>query len=293
MNYLAHAFLSFGDAEILTGNMIADHVKGLKALDSFPGAIANGIRLHRKIDAFVDFHAAVARAKVWFREPYHLYAGAVLDTLWDHFLANDPAAFPAEKDLKKFTLQTYALLERTAEWHPDVFTRYFPHMSAYDWLYNYRSLQGARRAMEGVGRRALYMPPLQEAYEIFIDRYHSLENCYSELMGDLLLYVKKRRLRFGRSAAIILRPRFYYLSCVAFSIFFSPCRCLASAWWPAIPIKDRWQRLLRPAFMKSRENSALLHCFTPIPRSLNGRSFAAGWIHFIMCRFGRASTAPC
>ena len=36
MNYLGHAFLSFNNADILTGNMIADHVKGKLALDKYP-----------------------------------------------------------------------------------------------------------------------------------------------------------------------------------------------------------------------------------------------------------------
>lgn len=194
MNYLAHAFLSFGDTGILTGNMIADQVKGLKPLELLPKDIADGIRLHRKIDAFSDNHPAVARARVWFREPYRLYAGAVLDTLWDHFLANDPAAFPAAEDLKRFTQDTYARLETTAEWHPDTFRSFYPHMKAHDWLYNYRNLQGARRSLGGLERRALYMPPTQEAYEIFIGRYYQLNQCYFELIDDLRAYVKNETL---------------------------------------------------------------------------------------------------
>jgi acyl carrier protein phosphodiesterase len=34
MNYLAHAYLSFNDPEILVGNMISDFVKGKKKFDS-------------------------------------------------------------------------------------------------------------------------------------------------------------------------------------------------------------------------------------------------------------------
>lgn len=191
MNYLAHAFLSSGNAQILTGNMIADHVKGLRPLETLPEGIADGIRLHRKIDAFSDIHPAVSRAKIWFRESYRLYAGAVLDTIWDHFLANDPAAFPAAEDLKAFTLETYELLDTTAAWHPDTFRRYFPHMKEHNWLYSYRTLQGARRSLEGLGRRAKYMPPSGEAYEIFIGRYYQLGQCYYELMDDMRVYVKK------------------------------------------------------------------------------------------------------
>lgn len=190
MNYLAHAYLSFGDAERLTGNMTADHVKGQLALARLPQGIADGIRLHRRIDAFSDTHPAVMRAKVWFREPYHLYAGPVLDTLWDHFLANDAGAFQSEAALKSFSQETYSKLESTAEWHPEVFARYFPHMRAHDWLYGYRSMRGAERSLNGLGRRAKYMPPPEAAYEIFVGRYYQLAQCYFELMQDLLGYVK-------------------------------------------------------------------------------------------------------
>ncbi|MFM7357424.1 MAG: hypothetical protein ACKO1T_02505 [Sediminibacterium sp.] len=36
MNFLAHAVLSMNDPEILTGNMISDHVKGRKQYDFSP-----------------------------------------------------------------------------------------------------------------------------------------------------------------------------------------------------------------------------------------------------------------
>ena len=49
MNYLAHAYLSFNDPDILIGNMISDHVKGKKKFD-LPEKIQRGITLHRNID---------------------------------------------------------------------------------------------------------------------------------------------------------------------------------------------------------------------------------------------------
>src|SRR3954471_10403197 len=107
MNYLGHAYLSFGDAEVLTGNMIGDHVKGKLALNNFPEKIKRGIIVHRKIDAYADVHPAMQRAKIWFRGDYGLYSGAIMDTLFDHFLANDAKLFPSEKELMRFTQETY------------------------------------------------------------------------------------------------------------------------------------------------------------------------------------------
>jgi acyl carrier protein phosphodiesterase len=55
VNYLAHAYLSFDDPEVLTGNMISDFVKGKKKY-GYPPRILAGIDLHRAIDEFTDDH---------------------------------------------------------------------------------------------------------------------------------------------------------------------------------------------------------------------------------------------
>lgn len=190
MNYLAHAFLSFGDPELLTGNMIADHVKGKQALDVFPERIREGIVLHRKIDAYTDCHPATLRAKVWFRADYRLYAGPILDSLFDHFLANDPKCFGSDEALLDFTHHTYAALDSQRQWFPPAFDRYFPHMREHNWLYNYRNLRGISRSLQGLERRAAHMPSSAKAYEIFIGYYYGINQCYFELMDSLIPYVK-------------------------------------------------------------------------------------------------------
>ena len=191
MNYLAHAYLSFNDPERLLGNMIADHVKGQRALEAFPTNIHKGIDLHRKIDAFTDEHPATQRAKIWFREDYHLYAGPIMDTLYDHFLANDPRYFPSDEALMKFTQTTYGQMEEQSEHFPETFAQYFPHMREHNWLYNYRNLMGMKRALGGLSRRAKYMAPPEKAYEIFITNYYALNQAYFELIDDIVLFVKR------------------------------------------------------------------------------------------------------
>ena len=53
MNYLAHAFLSFDDPELLVGNMISDFVKG-KQKFGYPSGIQEGIALHRAIEPVIQ-----------------------------------------------------------------------------------------------------------------------------------------------------------------------------------------------------------------------------------------------
>lgn len=191
MNYLGHAFLSFGDEEILTGNMIGDYVKGKKALELIPEKIKQGVLLHRKIDAFTDQHPATLRAKIWFKQDYGLYSGAILDSLFDHFLANDPKYFLSEADLKTFSDNTYSKLESQQAHFPEPFLRFFPHMKEHDWLFNYRNLMGMKKSLEGLKRRALYLPEIDKAYKIFIAQYYQLAQCYYELMDDLYPYVRE------------------------------------------------------------------------------------------------------
>ena len=71
MNYLAHAYLSFNQQEILVGNMISDFVKG-KTKFNYPEGIQKGIALHRAIDEFTDTHPATKEAAAFFRPAYRL-----------------------------------------------------------------------------------------------------------------------------------------------------------------------------------------------------------------------------
>lgn len=190
MNYLGHAYLSFGNAGVLTGNMIGDHVKGRQALERYPDEVRKGIELHRKIDDFVDKHPGVLRAKLLFREDYGLYAGAITDTVFDHFLANDPKIFATPQHLLQFTTDTYGLLEQTTEWHTAEFVRYFPHMKEHNWLYNYRTMKGIEQSLHGLHRRAQHMPPPDSAYTSFVAGYYQLNQCYYELIDDIVSFAR-------------------------------------------------------------------------------------------------------
>lgn len=190
MNYLGHALLSFGDAEILTGNMIGDHVKGRLILEQYPEKIKKGILLHRKIDGYSDAHPATMRAKVWFREKYGLYSGAVMDIVYDHFMANDAKYFGSEKELFDFTQKTYAQLDANAAYLPEQFAAYFPYMKEHNWLYGYRTVVGIKRSLGGLQRRAKHIEEVETAYQIFITHYYQLAQCYYELIDDIKSFVK-------------------------------------------------------------------------------------------------------
>ena len=177
MNYLAHAFLSFNQPEILVGNMISDFVKGKKKI-IYPSDIQNGIVLHRAIDEFTDAHPATKKAKEFFRPAYRLYSGAFVDVVFDHFLAIDKNEFENSTELQNFTLQVYQTLEENFSLLPQHFQSFFPHMKKNNWLYNYQFFQGVKMGFGGLVNRAAYIKDSTTANTVFITNYSELKDCY-------------------------------------------------------------------------------------------------------------------
>ena len=184
VNYLAHAYLSFGIPDILVGNMISDFVKGKRKLD-YPSVIRTGIALHRAIDSFTDSHPATREAKECFRSDYGLYSGPLVDVAFDHFLAADPLIFPFWEDLVAFAGRTYGLLAERSSLFPERFSRLFPFMRDQDWLTGYRSKEGIFASFGGLARRAAYMEGSERACELFEIHYQRIKDCYTAFFPDL------------------------------------------------------------------------------------------------------------
>jgi len=183
VNYLAHAYLSFGDPEVLTGNMISDFVKGKKKFD-YPKDIQHGIALHREIDSFTDTHSATKEAKQIFRTSYGLYAGPIMDVVYDHFLALDKKEF-TDESLKTFTEETYKTLDKFSDLLPEKFGMMFPYMKMHNWLYNYQYLQGIQKSLAGLVRRAKYLEESDTAYTLFTEHYEHLKKLYDTFFPEL------------------------------------------------------------------------------------------------------------
>lgn len=190
MNYLAHAYLSFGHAEILLGNMISDFVKGKKQYD-YPPVVHQGILLHRAIDAFTDFHPVIKKAKTVFHADYRLYSGAFIDVAFDHFLATDPVAFP-KQTLFDFSQHSYAALRALESLMPVTFRRMFGYMERENWLYRYRSLDGIYQSFGGLVKRAAYLQDSTRAIELFESQYVFLGDCFSEFWPELRAFAADR-----------------------------------------------------------------------------------------------------
>lgn len=184
MNYLAHAWLSFNNEEILLGNMSSDFIKGKKKFDYSIG-IQKGITLHRSIDTFTDSHESTAKAKKYFKEAVGTYSGAFVDVVYDHFLATDTNEFANESALQNFASQTYQQLQENVEKLPLRLQNILPYMQSQNWLYNYSTLWGIEKSFEGVTRRAVYLDDFSKAFEAFNRHYDAIKECYVSFFPDV------------------------------------------------------------------------------------------------------------
>ncbi|HXL56241.1 MAG TPA: ACP phosphodiesterase [Chitinophagaceae bacterium] len=183
MNYLAHAYLSFGNNEILIGNMISDFVKG-KTKFSFPLNIQKGIFLHRAIDSFTDIHPVTKHAKQVFKPVTGHYAGVFTDIVYDHFLATDEKEFPS-KALENFAEKTYEILNSYTVLLPAKFNRMLSFMSSQNWLLNYRFTKGIENSFAGIFTRAKYLEKNNNVFDCFIKNYDTLYNCYQQFFPEV------------------------------------------------------------------------------------------------------------
>ena len=162
MNFLAHAFLSGNDPDILTGNFIADFIKGKQALQTLPSEIAKGVALHRMIDAFTDEHPVVKESKNRLRPKYRHYAAVIVDVFYDHFLARDWTTYHYQP-LETFASRVYQTIETNQGVLPEGMRQMFPYMVRGDWLVGYSKVEGISRSLTGMSRRTTFDSKMDEA----------------------------------------------------------------------------------------------------------------------------------
>jgi acyl carrier protein phosphodiesterase len=168
--------------------MISDFVKGKSRL-GYTAGVQQGITLHRQIDDFTDVHPATHQAKTIFRPHYRLYSGAMVDVVYDHFLANDPEVFTKES-LHQFAATVYQTLEQYHIQLPPRFLLLLPYMKAENWLFNYRTREGIGKSIRGLVSRSAYLTDYITAQRLLNDHYDFLKDCYQVFIKDVKTFAE-------------------------------------------------------------------------------------------------------
>lgn len=144
--------MSFENPEVLTGQFIADAVKG-RSFEMYPPMVSHGILMHRWIDDFTDTHELVLGLRSEIRSELGLLSSPSLDIFFDHILARDwQQVFPGS-DLDHFVAHTYEKLLENKAIMPLKMQMVLFYMSNHDWLGGYRHLHGIEKTFKGLSNR--------------------------------------------------------------------------------------------------------------------------------------------
>ncbi len=189
MNYLGHLLVSGDDPLVITGNFMADAVKGRDLSAHQPG-VQQGIRLHRRIDVFTDNHPLTLAGRDRLRAHCGKYAGVALDVLYDHCIATTWNELHHEP-LAQFADRMYALLTGHMDLMPERTRLMLPYMVRGNWLATYATVEGVGRALDGMSRRVPAGLRLRGAETVLLQHYEDYIAECSSFLRDLRIHLER------------------------------------------------------------------------------------------------------
>lgn len=183
MNHLAHLFLAGEGAESMIGNLAGDFVKGpIAGTDP----VSEGIRKHRRIDAFTDTHPSVAAFRRVMIPDHGHYARIISDIFFDHFLATNFERYSEER-CDDFIERAF----REMDGHPlpGRLAAVFPYMKG--WMQSYHEIDNIYRALQGVSRRLSRKPHLETATHHLVDSRVELERRFHDFFPDVVAFAAR------------------------------------------------------------------------------------------------------
>lgn len=199
MNYLAHAYLSFGQDEVLVGNFIGDFVKG-KMMHTFPQEVQNGIKLHRAIDLFTDTHPLVKAGQSYLRPKFRHYSTVITDIYFDYFLAKNWVKF-SRIPLEEFIQNSFSTLNQYHQIFPDRFAAMFQWMVQDNWLLKYREIDGIRQTLTGMSRRTRFESKMEFAHLTLMDREAEFQVIFLAFFVELETFAREKLIEIQNSNA--------------------------------------------------------------------------------------------
>lgn len=190
MNYLAHAYLSFGQDEVLVGNFIGDFVKG-KKMNTFPEEVQNGIKLHRAIDKFTDTHPLVRAGQSYLRPKFGHYSTVITDIYFDYYLSKNWEKY-SPIPLEDFIQKTFSTLKHYRQLFPDRFANMFQWMVQDNWLLKYGEIKGIEQTFTGMSRRTSFDSKMEVAHLALLEKEAEFQVIFFAFFEDLETFAREK-----------------------------------------------------------------------------------------------------
>ncbi len=190
MNYLAHALLSYDDADLMIGNLMADMIKP-KDMTRLDERWKAGVELHKFIDQYADAHDLNRQAVALFRADQGKYAPVTLDIYQDYLLYKAWDDF-CDLEYSAFAQMVYGNI---LEVDDDGFTPLIrlKRMSSGQWLESYRGKAAIQSVFERMDHRARFSHAFSQAVEQ-LDPYEAqLTELFGQFFPQMVVACAKKR----------------------------------------------------------------------------------------------------
>ncbi|MGY6030836.1 ACP phosphodiesterase [Phytobacter sp. AG2a] len=193
MNFLAHLHLAHLADSSLSGNLLADFVRGNPA-DLYPADVVAGIHMHRRIDVLTDSLPEVKEARQWFRPETRRVAPITLDVMWDHFLSRHWAEIAPQTPLEEFVEYAQTQISAILPDAPLPFVNLNDYLWSERWLERYREMAFIQRVLNGMASRRPKLDALRDSWQDLDQHYAALEQQFWQFYPRMMAQAKARTL---------------------------------------------------------------------------------------------------
>ncbi|EBH4972413.1 ACP phosphodiesterase [Salmonella enterica] len=190
MNFLAHLHLAHLADSSLSGNLLADFVRGNPATH-YPPDVVEGIYMHRRIDVMTDNLPEVREAREWFRHETRRVAPITLDVMWDHFLSRHWTQISPDFPLQAFVGYAHAQVATILPDSPPRFVNLNDYLWSEKWLERYRDMDFIQNVLNGMANRRPRLDALRDSWYDLDAHYDALEerfwHFYPRMMAQAAL----------------------------------------------------------------------------------------------------------
>lgn len=193
MNFLAHLHLAHLADSSLSGNLLADFVRG-NPQSNFAPDVVDGIFMHRRIDVMTDNLPEVREAREWFRSETRRVAPITLDVMWDHFLSRHWAQLSPDLPLQAFVRYAHAQVEIILPESPPRFVNLNNYLWSEKWLERYRDMDFIQDVLNGMASRRPRLDALRDSWYDLDTHYDALEARFWQFYPRMMEQAKNKQL---------------------------------------------------------------------------------------------------
>ncbi|EBU6936373.1 ACP phosphodiesterase [Salmonella enterica subsp. enterica serovar Manchester] len=193
MNFLAHLHLAHLADSSLSGNLLADFVRGNPATH-YPPDVVEGIYMHRRIDVMTDNLPEVREAREWFRHETRRVAPITLDVMWDHFLSRHWTQISPDFPLQAFVGYAHAQVATILPDSPPRFVNLNDYLWSEKWLERYRDMDFIQNVLNGMANRRPRLDALRDSWYDLDAHYDALEECFWHFYPRMMAQAARKAL---------------------------------------------------------------------------------------------------